>query len=120
MYILSGSLSPGALAAQAGWAVSAALRTEKLYDGLGSSTFIACAIGTLTYAKYYHARQIVATIFVIVWGCRLGGFLVFRVLKTGTDSRFDEVKHQPCEFPREPHMRSLAQPFCMASRDIDF
>ncbi len=82
---------------QIGWAVSAALRTEKLYDALGSSAFAACAIGTLTYAKYYHARQIVATIFVMVWAARLGGFLFFRVLKTGSDSRFDEVKSQPCE-----------------------
>lgn len=78
-----------------GWAVSAALHTEKLYDGLGSSTFIACAIGTLAYAKYYYARQAIATVLVIIWGTRLGGFLVFRVLRTGTDSRFDEIKHQP-------------------------
>ena len=82
---------------QIGWAVSATFQTEKLYDALGSSAFAACAIGTLTYAKYYHARQIVATIFVMVWAARLGGFLFFRVLKTGSDSRFDEVKSQPCE-----------------------
>lgn len=90
------------LSLQVGWAISAAFRTEKLYDGLGSSTFIACAIGALTYAKYYYGRQIAATIFVIIWGCRLGGFLVFRVLKTGTDSRFDEVKSQPCTILVDP------------------
>lgn len=27
----------------------------------------------------------------MVWAVRLGGFLLFRVLKTGGDSRFDEV-----------------------------
>ncbi|BDA48013.1 hypothetical protein COCOBI_11-2700 [Coccomyxa sp. Obi] len=81
-----------------GWAVSATLQTEKLYDALGSSAFAACAIGTLTYAKYYHARQIVATVFVMVWAARLGGFLFFRVLKTGSDSRFDEVKSQPLKY----------------------
>ena len=82
---------------QVGWGVSATFRTEKLYDALGSSAFAACAIGTLTYAKYYYARQIVATVFVMVWAARLGGFLLFRVLKTGADSRFDEVKSQPCK-----------------------
>ena len=83
---------------QVGWAISAPLQTDKLYDALGSTTFIALAIGTLTYAKYYYARQILATVLVIIWAARLGGFLLFRVLKTGRDSRFDEAKQQPCEY----------------------
>lgn len=92
---------------QVGWGISAPLQTDKLYDGLGSTTFAALAIGTLTYGKYYHARQIVATVLVIVWAARLGGFLVFRVIKTGRDSRFDEAKKQPCEMPRSLHTASL-------------
>ena len=84
---------------QVGWGISAPLQTDKLYDGLGSTTFAALAIGTLTYAKYYYARQILATVLVIVWAARLGGFLVFRVIKTGRDSRFDEAKKQPCKIP---------------------
>lgn len=83
---------------QVGWGISASLQTDKLYDALGSTTFAALAIGTLTYAKYYYARQILATVLVIVWAARLGSFLVFRVLKTGKDSRFDEAKTQPCGF----------------------
>ena len=108
-----------AVAVQVGWAISAAFRTEKLYDGLGSSTFIACAIGTLTYSKYYFARQLVATIFVIIWGARLGGFLVFRVLKTGTDSRFDEVKSQPC-MPARPHASKMPTHHTSACSFTDF
>ena len=84
---------------QGGWAISAPLQTDKLYDALGSTTFIALAIGTLTYAKYYYARQILATVLVVIWAARLGSFLLFRVLKTGRDSRFDEAKQQPCEYP---------------------
>ena len=84
---------------QVGWSISAPMQTDKLYDALGSTTFIALAIGTLTYAKYYYARQILATVLVIIWAVRLGGFLVFRVIKTGKDSRFDEAKKQPCESP---------------------
>ncbi|CAL5223231.1 g5710 [Coccomyxa viridis] len=81
-----------------GWGISASLQTDKLYDGLGSTTFAALAIGTLTYAKFYYARQILATVLVVVWAARLGGFLVFRVIKTGKDSRFDEAKKQPLKF----------------------
>eukprot|EP00884_Botryococcus_braunii_P012615 jgi/Botrbrau1/21354/Bobra.0184s0063.1 len=79
----------------AGWAVSATFKTEKLYDLLGSSTFAAVAIGTLTYASYYHPRQIVVTVFVLSWALRLGSLLFYRVLKTGSDSRFEEVKNKP-------------------------
>ena len=93
---------------QVGWAISAPLQTDKLYDALGSTTFIALAIGTLTYAKYYYARQILATVLVVIWAARLGGFLLFRVLKTGRDSRFDEAKRQPCEYPE---LISLPQQF---------
>ena len=95
-----------------GWAISAPLQTDKLYDALGSTTFIALAIGTLTYAKYYYARQILATVLVIIWAARLGGFLLFRVLKTGRDSRFDEAKQQPCEYP---DLTSLSHQFNMPS-----
>jgi steroid 5-alpha reductase family enzyme len=83
------------------------LQTDKLYDALGSTTFAALAIGTLTYAKYYFARQIVATVLVIVWAARLGSFLLFRVLKTGRDSRFDEAKKQPCESPDRSQTQQL-------------
>ncbi|KAK9819345.1 hypothetical protein WJX74_008814 [Apatococcus lobatus] len=81
-----------------GWAISASLQTDKLYDALGSTTFVALAIGTLTYAHFYYARQVVATVLVCIWGIRLGGFLVFRVIKAGGDSRFKDVKDKPLKY----------------------
>lgn len=33
--------------------------------------------------------------FVMVWSVRLGGFLLFRILKTGKDGRFDEMRVRP-------------------------
>ena len=34
----------------------------------------------------------VDSIFVMLWSTRLGGFLFYRVLKTGKDGRFDEMR----------------------------
>lgn len=52
-------------------------------------------IATLTYTHFYHPRQIIASIFVMLWALRLGSFLLYRVLKTGKDSRFEEVLDKP-------------------------
>jgi len=46
-----------------------------------------------TTDNIHPARNIIATLFVIVWGFRLSGFLLFRILKTGKDDRFDEMRH---------------------------
>lgn len=78
--------------------MAAALRTEKFYDAMGSLNFLAAAIGTLTYGKFYHARQIVVTLFVCIWALRLGGMLLYRVIKTGGDSRFDDARTNPPKF----------------------
>ncbi|KAK9801995.1 hypothetical protein WJX73_007868 [Symbiochloris irregularis] len=78
--------------------IAASLRTDKFYDLLGSTNFIAAAIATLTYAHYYHARQIVVTVFVCCWALRLGSLLFYRVLKTGGDSRFKDIKDKPHKF----------------------
>lgn len=80
--------------------MSSALQTDKLYDLLGSTTFIILAAGTLAYgdcarAGAHIARPAIATALVCIWALRLGGFLVLRVLKTGSDSRFNEAKKKP-------------------------
>lgn len=38
------------------------------------------------------ARQIVTSIFIMLWGTRLSAFLLFRILKTGKDDRFDDKR----------------------------
>jgi len=45
-----------------------------------------------------HARNIVASLFVVAWGIRLSGFLLFRILKTGKDDRFDEMRNHFFKF----------------------
>lgn len=81
-----------------GWALATALKSEKFYDFLGSVSYLAVAFGSLAYAGTYYPRQILMTTLVAVWTLRLGSFLLYRVLKTGGDSRFDELKHQPLKF----------------------
>ena len=38
------------------------------------------------------ARQIVTSLFIMIWAARLSGFLLFRVIKTGKDDRFDDMR----------------------------
>ncbi|KAI9668870.1 MAG: hypothetical protein M1831_000940 [Alyxoria varia] len=39
-----------------------------------------------------NARRVIASIFIMLWGARLSGFLLFRILKTGKDDRFDDKR----------------------------
>ncbi|MGG6496391.1 UNVERIFIED_CONTAM: DUF1295 domain-containing protein, partial [Bacteroidetes bacterium 56_B9] len=50
----------------------------------GGSNFFILALITLTINGEYTARQIVASVLQMIWAARLGGFLLFRVLKTGS------------------------------------
>lgn len=77
------------------WAAASALRTEKFYDALGSTGFISVTLASLTYTHFYHARQVVTSVFVCLWALRLGSFLLYRVVKTGKDSRFEDVLDKP-------------------------
>lgn len=97
-----------------GWAVSSLLKTEKLYDLFGTGTFALVALGSFArsalpsareaggaaalLSSLPYARQAAATACVALWAARLGSFLVYRVNKTGHDSRFDEAKHDPAKF----------------------
>ncbi|CAG8484047.1 7129_t:CDS:2 [Paraglomus brasilianum] len=62
---------------------------DKVTDFAGGSNFAILALITLTFGGTYHDGQIVASVFVITWGFRLGLFCLYRILKTGHDSRFD-------------------------------
>lgn len=81
-----------------GWAVSAALQTDKLYDMLGTASFLTLGLGSMAAAKVPHARKYLAGAMVAAWALRLGTFLVVRVWKVGHDSRFDEAKTKPFTF----------------------
>lgn len=75
------------------------LKTDKLTDISYSLTFIIVAL-----AAYAHSDktpvQIFALILILLWAFRLGGFLFIRILKTGRDKRFDQMRQRPWAFFR--------------------
>ena len=54
---------------QLGFCLSWALHTEKLYDAIGSATFLALALGSLAYGASWFPRQILASVLVCCWWC---------------------------------------------------
>jgi steroid 5-alpha reductase family enzyme len=61
-------------------------------DFAGGTNFVVLAIITLAFSGHHNARQVVVSLFIMVWGLRLSGFLLFRILKTGKDDRFDDMR----------------------------
>ncbi|KAF5335935.1 hypothetical protein D9611_006246 [Ephemerocybe angulata] len=68
-----------------GFAIAWTFQFDKITDFTG-------AILTLCIGNTFYARNIVASALVMVWACRIAGFLLFRVLKMGKDARFDDIR----------------------------
>lgn len=75
-----------------GFFVAWTLQFDKITDFTGGSNFFLLALLTLLLGNTYHARNIVASVLVMTWAARMAGFLLFRVLKIGSDSRFDTIR----------------------------
>ncbi|KAI9835707.1 MAG: hypothetical protein M1819_001884 [Sarea resinae] len=74
------------------FSIAFALKFDKLTDFAGGTNFVVLAVITLSFSGHHHARQIVDSLFLMIWGLRLSGFLLFRILKTGKDDRFDDKR----------------------------
>jgi steroid 5-alpha reductase family enzyme len=73
--------------------------TEKYYDLTGSGTFISLILSSVCIIPSKSARQWVLSICVLVWACRLGLFLFFRIHNNGgVDSRFVRLKSNRYRF----------------------
>jgi steroid 5-alpha reductase family enzyme len=68
------------------------LQTEKFYDLTGSLTFIALVLLALALGGDTGARSSLLVACVLVWALRLGGYLFSRILRDGSDTRFDRIK----------------------------
>ena len=74
-------------------------RTEKFYDISGTIAYI-CVLFSASYLTklvsggVLNTRSMLTVALVSIWALRLGFFLFIRVLKTGEDRRFREVKQK--------------------------
>lgn len=78
-----------------GWAIASKLQTEIFYDSLGSSTFLILLLQQMIGNGSFFPRQVIQSGMVGMWAVRLGSFLLFRVLKSGKDGRFNKVRGNP-------------------------
>lgn len=74
------------------FAIAFTLKFDKLTDFAGGTNFALLSVVTLALSGHHHARQVVASLFLIAWALRLSGFLLFRIIKTGKDDRFDDKR----------------------------
>ena len=68
------------------------LKTEKLYDLIGSSTYVV----VISFAYFYLSDKTITDtilfLFVLVWGIRLGTYLFMRISRDKEDVRFEKAK----------------------------
>ena len=68
------------------------LRTERLYDLVGSSTYI--VVTTIAYLSVPNksVTDTILFLFISIWGIRLGTYLFRRILRDNDDVRFEKAK----------------------------
>jgi len=120
------------------FSIAFSLKFDKLTDFAGGTNFVVLAIITLAFSGHHNARQIVASLFIILWGARLSAFLLYRILKTGKDDRFDDKRDKffpflgfwifqmiwvwtvslPVTILNSPNVTRFAQPDFGTGRDV--
>ncbi|KAJ7460555.1 DUF1295-domain-containing protein [Mycena latifolia] len=99
-----------------GFAIAYTLQVDKITDLTGGSNFfilgkspslriclsvnegLHTALLTLLAGGTFHTRNVVTSVLVMIWAVRIAGFLFFRVLMTGHDGRFDEIRRHFLNF----------------------
>ena len=88
------------LAVNAGFfAVAVTRKTDVVTDLSYSLSFAVLAIA-LPFAGARESVQLIASLLVLVWAVRLGGYLFRRILRIKVDHRFDEMRDRPLRFAR--------------------
>ncbi|CAM9868565.1 unnamed protein product [Chrysoparadoxa australica] len=80
------------------FSIAATFKFDKVTDFAGGTNFVVLAVLTLAVGAIAHTRQIIATLLVVVWGLRLSGYLLYRIIKIGKDDRFDDTRDNFLKF----------------------
>ena len=81
------------------FAVAAARRTDVVTDLSYSLTFALLAV-VLPLTGAREPSQLIASLLVLLWAIRLGGYLFRRILRMKVDHRFDAMRDKPLRFAR--------------------
>ena len=74
------------------------MQTEKFFDLTGSITYISVTILAVALTPLVDIRTLILMVVVLIWAFRLGTFLFRRIMKDGSDGRFDAIKPSPIRF----------------------
>ena len=91
----------GALAFAINWLAfipSALAQTERYYDLVGGITYITTTVVAVLLSSDLDLRATLVAAMVLVWSLRLATFLFRRIVSSGKDSRFDDIKNRPLRF----------------------
>lgn len=72
-------------------------RSDKLTDASYALSFIVLALVAFLYSPK-NLFAIVALALVCIWALRIGGFLLYRVIRSGRDKRFDGIRENFWQF----------------------
>ena len=76
-----------------GFGVAWKMQSERFFDLVGSVTFVTVILVAILYSRSeLGALDVALSLAVAIWAARLGSFLFVRVLKVGSDNRFDAIK----------------------------
>ncbi|KAK3085598.1 hypothetical protein FSP39_005934 [Pinctada imbricata] len=78
--------------------VACTCKFDKVTDFAGGTNFVVLAVLTFFLAETYNWRQIMVTVFIVLWGLRLSGYLLYRIIKIGEDNRFDDKRDSCVKF----------------------
>jgi len=73
-------------------------KTDKVTDFTYSLSFILITLILTIVNKAFSPAQLIVSSFIIIWGSRLGAYLFLRILKIGTDDRFDDRRNNFFKF----------------------
>jgi steroid 5-alpha reductase family enzyme len=77
---------------------AALFKTDKVTDLSYSLSFILLAVLLLTGRKNIFPLQLLLAAMIVLWGLRLGGYLLVRILHMKRDARFDGIRENLFKF----------------------